>query len=156
MTSHAQTPAPNPAMKSLLTPYPQTLKRLQETQGRRGPLGDTSKPGGGTGQLPATSGSLRFSGRCCASDGLPWYLLRGLYPAGWPLFSILPSVLEVGLSGSRLKRFYRKEKEKEKLNRYILLSRFTFGCQNTATSRLPEARLGSILSPSSLPNPLIL
>lgn len=116
MTSHAQTPALNPAMKSLSTPYPQTLKRLQETQGHRGPLGDTSKPGGGTGQLPATSGSLRFSGRCCASDGLPWYLLRGLYPAGWPLFSILPSVLEVGLSGSRLKRFYQKEKEKEKLN----------------------------------------
>lgn len=152
----AKTPAPNPAVKSLRTPHPQTLKRLQETQGHSGPLGDTSKPSGGTGQLPATSGSLRFSERRYAPDGLPRYLLRGLYPAGWPLFSIPPSVLEVGLSGSRLKRFYQKEKEKEKLNRYNLWSRFTSGCQNTPTSRLPEARLGSILSPSSLPNPLIL
>ena len=40
------------------------------------------------------------------------YLSRGLYPAGWPLSSILPSALEVGLSDNRLKHLHKKTKRR--------------------------------------------
>lgn len=45
---------------------------------------------------------------------LALYLLRGLYPAGLRLSSILPSVLEVGLSDNQLKHFYQKRRKKRR------------------------------------------
>lgn len=63
----------------------------------------------------AAAGSTHSSAQSAhyhTADSLSLYLLRGLYPAGWPLSSILPSVLEVGLSDNRLKHFYPKKERK--------------------------------------------
>lgn len=50
------------------------------------------------------------------APGLFLYLLHGPCPADWPLSSILPSVLEAGLSGNQSTHFCQKNKEKERLS----------------------------------------
>lgn len=53
-------------------------------------------------------------GACAAGQPTAYtlYLSRGLYPAGWPLSSILPSALEAGLSDNQSKHFFPKKERK--------------------------------------------
>lgn len=59
-------------------------------------------------QAAAVTRHLRLT---CVSHLAP-YLSRGLYPAGWPLSSILPSALEAGLSDNRLKHLHKRTKRR--------------------------------------------